>query len=162
MIATAVLALSLLGPRDLFTPAQTVTVHRRLGGWTVELVRDRFTGDVSCSMTKGRVAFHDDVLVFHGNSHAETDDAFFRIDNGAARSVREATYEDQRHGYFRDGGPLENPSAGEVALPAFYVIGAKRVYVRATPKRPPESFDVGGFADALALARSMKCPGIGP
>ena len=156
MIAAAVLALS------LFAPAQTATIHRYVGGWTVKLMRDRFTGAVSCSMNKGRVEFRRDVLVFHGDSRADTDDAVFRIDGGPARSVREATYDDQRHGYFRDAGPLENPSAGQVALPSFYVTGASWVYIRANPRRSPERFDVRRFPDALTLARAMKCPGVGP
>jgi hypothetical protein len=162
MIAAAVLALGLFGSGALFDPAQSATVHRRVGGWTVKLARDRFTGAVSCWMNKGRVEFRGDVLVFHADSDVDTDDAVFRIDGGPGRSVREATYEDQRRGYFRDGGPLENPSSGKVALPSFYVTGAKWVYIRANPRRSPVAFDVRRFADALALARSMNCPGIGP
>jgi hypothetical protein len=162
MIAAAVFALGLFGSGALLEPAQTATTHRHVGGWTVKLVRDRFTGGISCSMSKGRVELRSDVLVFHGDSHADTDDAVFRIDGGPARSVREATYDDQRHGYFRDGGPLENPSAGKIALPSFYVTGAKWIYIRANPRRSPQAFDVRGFADALTLARTMKCPDVGP
>ncbi len=86
----------------------------------------------------------------------------FRIDDGPARSVHEATYDDQRRGYYRRGGPLENPLAGEVALPSFYVTGAKWVYIRETPRNDLSWFDVSHFAEALALARSESCPDIGP
>ena len=156
MIAAAFLALSLFGS------GQTDTVHRHVSGWTVRVTSDHFTKEVSCSMSKGRVAFHNDVLVFHLGEFADTSDAVFRVDGGPVRSVHEATYDDQRRGYYRNGGPLENPSAGQVALPSFYVTGAKYVYIRETPRNGLSWFDVSGFADALAAARAMKCPDIGP
>jgi hypothetical protein len=155
MIAAAYFALSLLA-------GQTTTVHRHVGGWTIKATTDRFTKAVTCSMTKGRVAFRQDVLIFHLSRLTDTSDAYFRVDAGPVRSVREATYDDQRRGYYRDGGSLANPSAGEVALPSFYVTGAKWVYVRETPRNELSWFDVSRFAEALALARTMKCPDIGP
>ena len=156
MIAAALLAFSLFGG------GQMKTAHRHVGGWVVDATTDRFTKTVTCTIGKGWVSFANDVLIFHLGRRADTDDADFRIDGGPARSVREATYEDQRRGYYRSGGSLENPSAGEVALPSFYVAGAKRVYIRAAPGRTIESFDVRRFADALTLARQMNCPGVGP
>jgi hypothetical protein len=155
MIAAAYFSLSLLA-------AQTGTVHRHVGGWTLKVSTDSFTGAVACSMTKGRVEFRNDVLIFHLSRLDDTSDAVFRVDGGPVRSVREATYDDERRGYYRDGGPLENPSAGKVALPSFYVTGAKWVYIRETPRNDISWFDVSRFADALAVARSMKCPDIGP
>jgi hypothetical protein len=155
MIAAAYFALNLLA-------GQTTTVHRHVGGWTVKATTDRFTRAVTCSMTKGRVEFRKDVLIFHLGGLADTSDAYFRVDAGPVRSVRDATYDDQRRGYYRDGGPLANPSAGEVALPSFYVTGAKWVYIRETPRNDLSWFNVSRFADALALARAMKCPDTGP
>jgi hypothetical protein len=156
MIAAAYLALTLFGS------GQTSTVHRHLAGWTVNVTTDRFTKAQTCSIAKGKVEFRQDVLIFHLSRLDDTANAYFRVDDGPARSVREATYDDQRRGYYRSGGPLENPSAGEVALPSFYVAGAKWVYIRATPRNDLSWFDVSRFADALALARTMNCPGIGP
>jgi len=155
MIAAALFALSLFG-------GQTTTAHRNVGGWTVRTTTDRFTKAVTCSITKGRVEFRKDVLIFRLGRLTDTSQADFRVGGGPVRSVREATYDDQRRGYYRDGGPLENPSAGEVALPSFYVTGAKWVYIRETPRNNLSWFDVSRFPDALALARTMKCPGIGP
>lgn len=156
MIAAAVLALHVFGG------GQMKTVHRHVGGWVIDATTDRFTKTVTCTVGKGYVSFENDVLIFHLGRHADTIDADFRIDDGPARSVREATFEDQRRGYYRDGGPLANPSGGEVALPSFYVTGAKRVFIRPAPGRAIQSFDVRRFADALALARQMNCPGVGP
>jgi hypothetical protein len=156
MIAAALFALS------LFDAPQTHTVRHHVAGWTVKVTADRFTKGVSCAVSKGKVAFRNDVLIFHLHDYADTSDAMFRVDGGPVRSVHEATYEDQRRGYYRSGGPLENPSGGEVALPSFYVTGAKWVYIRETPRDYLSWFDVSHFADALALARSLNCPGIGP
>jgi hypothetical protein len=75
--------------------------------------------------------------------------------------VRDATYEDERRGFYRHGGPA-NPSAGEVTLPSYYVTGAKWVYIRANPHRAPDAFDVRRFSDALAPAPAEKCPDVGP
>src|SRR5580658_5804799 len=108
MIAAAYLALTLFGS------GQTSTVHRHLAGWTVNVTTDRFTKAQTCSIAKGKVEFRPDVLIFHLSRLDDTANAYFRVDDGPARSVREATYDDQRRGYYRSGGPLENPSAGEV------------------------------------------------
>ena len=156
MIAAALFALS------LFDAPQTHTVHRHVSGWTVRVTTDRFTKGVSCSVSKGKVRFQGDVLIFHLGEYADVTNAMFRVDGGPVRSVHEATYDDQRRGYYRKDGPLENPSGGEVALPSFYVTGAKWVYIRETPRDYLSWFDVSHFTDALALARSEGCPDIGP
>jgi hypothetical protein len=163
MIVATLIALSLFGERaSLFERGQTITRHHHVGGWTVRVMWDRFTGDIDCTVRKGPVELKNDVLVFHGPPWTDTTDAVFRIDGGPARSVHEATYDDQRRGYYRNGGPLENPSAGEVALPTYYVTNAKWIYIRADAKRAPDAFDVRRFPEALALARAQKCPGLGP
>jgi hypothetical protein len=163
MIAAALVALSLFGERQsILERGQTITRHHHVAGWTVRVLWDRFTGDISCTVRKGAVELLNDVLVFHASAWVDTSDAVFRIDGGPARSVHEATYEDQRRGYYRQGGPLENPSAGAVALPSYYVTNAKWVYIRADAKRAPDGFDVRGFPQALALARAQKCPNLGP
>jgi hypothetical protein len=162
MIAAALLALSLFGDKPLLEPSQTVTRHRHVGGWTVKISHDRFTGAVSCAMAKGHVEFRTDALIFHLNRDADTSDAVFRIDGGPAHNVHEATYDDERRGFYRNGGPLANPTGGEVVLPSFYVTGAKWVFIRAVPNREPDAFDVRRFADALALARANGCPDVGP
>jgi hypothetical protein len=163
MIVAALVALSLFGqPAGPFGAHQSITRHYHARGWTVRVVWDRFTGEISCTVRKGRVELQNDVLIFQGPSDVDTNDAEFRIDGGPARSVREATYEDQRRGYYRNGGSLENPSGGAVAIPSHYVTGAKWVYIRADIRHTPDAYDVRGFPDALALARSQKCPNLGP
>ena len=161
MIVASLLALGLLS-HPLLEPGQIVVKVHRVSGWTVQVSRDRFTARTGCTLRKGQVELQKDVLIFHSPSLVDTADAMFRVDGGPARSVHEATYDDERRGYFRNGGPLENPTGGEVALPAFYVTDAKWVYVRANPERAPDAFDIRGLSDAVALARKEQCPDLEP
>jgi len=154
MLMAAALALSILGPGD---QAQVVTQSVKVGDWTAKVRRDQFTAEVSCSLVGRRVSFHRDTLVFHMGRDVDTSQAFFRIDNGPVRSVREPRLENETHGFFLDSGPIGNPSGGEVALPLSTIQGAKKVFVRASPRYQPRAFDLGRFTDALAAAKSAGC-----
>jgi len=154
MLMAAVLALSILGPGD---QAQVVTQSVKVGDWTTKVRRDQFTAEVSCSLVGRRISFHRDTLVFHMGHDVDTSQAFFRVDNGPVRSVREPRLENETHGFFLDSGPIGNPSGGEVALPLSTIQGARKVFVRASPRYQPRAFDLGRFADALAAAKAAGC-----
>jgi hypothetical protein len=155
MLAAAALALSIFGHRD---DGQIATRTLKLGEWTATIRADRFTGAVSCVLDARRMHFARDTLTFRLGGDVDTSNAYFRIDAGAAHSVREARFENETHGVFQDRGPIGNPSDGEVALPASVVRGAKQVLIRASPKQPPQAFDVSRLADALAAAKAGGCP----
>jgi len=154
MLAAAALALSILGSGDR---TQIVTRSVKVGDWTAKVRSDQFTGEVSCSLVGRRISLHRDTLVFHLGRDIDTSQAFFRIDGGPARSVREPRLENETHGFFLDSGPISNPSGGEVALPLSIVLGAKKVYVRASARYQPRAFDLSGFAQALAAAKAAGC-----
>ncbi len=154
MIAAMLAALALFGQG---AHNQTSVDTKKVGDWTIQISRDTFTGQIQCSLTKRDIRFDRDSLIFRLGVRSDTDDAYFRIDDGAARSVREATLEDDRHGFYRDGGPIENPSDGEVVLPARYLVGARRVAIRTSSKHQPRVFDVSRFAPALAAASAAGC-----
>lgn len=154
MIAASLIALSLFGH---WPHAQTITQTRKAADWTIRITRDTFTDRISCSLSKRDIRFERDSLVFDLGRESDTGDAYFRVDDGAARSVREAALEDDRHGFYRNGGPIENPSGGEVVLPASYIDGAKRVSIRTSVRHSPRVFDVSRFAAALAAARAAGC-----
>ena len=151
MIAAALLALHLFGQ------PQVRETTRHIGGWTLRVERDSFTGSAACWIGKQDIEFQRDALVFHLGHDVDTSDAVFRVDEGAVRSVRVAKLEDERRGIYLNGGPLENPSAGLVALPSAYVLGAQRIYIRATPSHLPRVFKVGRLADVLAAADQAGC-----
>lgn len=154
MLAAAVFALSILGSRD---DAQVATRTLRLGDWTARVRTDRFTGEITCALDGPRMSFHRDTLVLRLGRGADTSQAFFRIDDGSVRSVREPKLENETHGFFLDSGPVENPSGGKVALPLSALNGAKIVYARASVRHPPRAFDVSRLAEALAAAKSAGC-----
>jgi len=154
MMAAAVLALSILGHRD---DGQIATRSIQVAEWTAKIRTDRFTGEVNCSLSARRISFHRDTLVFHLGRDVDTSQAVFRVDGAAAQNVREPRLENETHGFFLNQGPVENPSGGEVALPASIVRGAKRVDIRDTSKHPPRAFDLSRFPEALAAAKAAGC-----
>jgi hypothetical protein len=154
MLAAAALVLSMLGQGD---SGQVAVKLLRVGDWKAEVSTDRFTGEVSCALTAHRVSFHRDTLVFHLGRDVDTSEAFFRIDNGPVRSVREPRLLNETHGFFLDSGPIDNPSGGKVALPLSVVKEARQVYIRASPRHAPRMFDVSRFSDALAAAKGAGC-----
>jgi hypothetical protein len=154
MLVAAALALSLLGQGD---GAQIDTRTVRVSEWAAKIRRDKFTGDVTCTLSEGRISFHRDTLVFHLGARVDTSEAYFRVDDGPVRSAREPRLENETHGFFLDHGPIGNPSGGEVALPLSTVRDAKRVLIRASPKVQPRAFDLSRFAEALAAAKAAGC-----
>jgi hypothetical protein len=154
MLPAVALALSMLGPHgDPQVAARTV----KLGDWTAVIRSDQFTGEISCSLAGPAMRFHRDTLVFKLGRGVDSSQAFFRIDGGPARNVREPRVENETHGFFLDSGPLDNPSGGKVALPLSLVQGAKQVIIRASQRHAPRAFDVSQFADALSAAKAAGC-----
>ena len=139
-------------------PKQVDTWAVRKADWTVNIRRDNFTKTVSCSLKSRTVDFHNGFVVFRLGASVDTDNAFFRIDGGPARSIDEAVRQDQQLGYFSGRGPIDNPSGGEVALPRSYLDGARQVIIRATPRSKPRLFDLTRLPDALAAAKAGGCP----
>jgi hypothetical protein len=154
MLVVTLVALSLLGQ---WPHRQTVVHVERTGDWTTRITHDTFTGQTSCSLAKHDIHFERDSLVFYLGRRSDIGDADFRIDDGPARSVREASLDDDRRGFFRDGGPIDNPSDGKVVLPSSYMTGAKLVYIRISPRYQPRVFDISRFEAALAAARAAGC-----
>jgi hypothetical protein len=154
MLTVGLLALAMLGARG-DDQISVRTVHS--GAWTAQVQTDRFTGEISCRLRGPRMSFHRDTVVFELGRHVDTAQAFFRLDAGPARSVREPRLQNETHGFFLDSGPVDNPSGGRVALPYSLVQSAKSVLVRANPRRDPRAFDVSGLADALAAAKAAGC-----
>ena len=154
MLAAAALALSLLGSHD---EPQVATRALAVGDWTAKVRTDRFTGEVTCSLTGQGMSFHRDTVVFHLGRSIDSSQAFFRVDAGAARSVREPRVENETHGFFLDSGPIDNPSGGRVALPLSMVKDAKQVLIRASTKHSPRAFDVSHLGEALTAAKAAGC-----
>ncbi|HEX4179304.1 MAG TPA: hypothetical protein VHY32_00785 [Caulobacteraceae bacterium] len=154
MLAAVALALSMLGSGD---DAQISARSLKVGDWTAVVRSDRFTGEITCSLKAHAISFHRDTLVFNLGREIDSSQAFFRIDGGPARSVREPQLQNETHGFFLDSGPVDNPSGGRVALPLALVQDAKQVMIRASPRHPPRIFDLARFSEALSAAKTAGC-----
>ncbi len=137
-------------------PAAT---HRLYGvdGWRIGVRHDTFTGAVTCSLEARSIYYKSDTLIFRTRRGADTNHAMFRIDEGPARPVAEAFHEDEAHGIFPQRGFIDDPAGGDVALPASYVAGKRRLWIRVSPKMYPRYYDISRFAEALAGARAAGC-----
>jgi len=139
-------------------PRQVDAWSVRRADWTVNIRRDNFTKITTCSLKARAVEFHNAVVIFRLGEGVDTDNAWFRIDNGPVRNVGEMARQDQKLGYFSDRGPIANPSGGEVALPRSNLDGARLVTIRATPRSQPRLFDLSQLPNALAAAKAGGCP----
>lgn len=154
MIVAAVLAMALSGhpPR-----VQIVRRHLVAAGWSIRVYRDTFTGAVTCSLATKTMRFHRDLVIFRLARAADTTDSYFRIDGSPARRVEEAFAQVQARGFFPRRGWIDDPAGSDVALPAAWLQGAKRIDIRSSSAARPRRFDVSRFAEALAAARAAGC-----
>jgi len=153
MMVAALLAMSLLGHAHV---AKVATHHFKVHGWSVVIYNDKFAGEVDCTIKARDISYQRDTLIFQVGA-VDTTNAWFRIDGASPRSVREAFAEDEAHGFFPERGWIVDPNGGEVALPASYLKGARRLYIRAKLKSHPRAFDVSRFGEVLARARAAGC-----
>jgi hypothetical protein len=138
-------------------PPQSTERLYQLAGWRIAVAHDKFTGQVSCSLSARHVRFKSDTLIFHIRPGVETTHAVFRIDGGAPRPVSTVFREDEAHGFFPQRGFIDDPAGGDVALPADEFKGVRRLWIRASPADLPSYFNVRRFDDALAGAKAAGC-----
>lgn len=138
-------------------PAQIT--HRSYGvdGWRIGVNHDTFTGAVSCSLQARGVYFRTDTLIFRLRRGVETTHAVFRVGSGPAKPVAEAFRDDEARGIFPQRGWIDDPAGGDVALPASYLKGATRLWIRASPTAQPQVYNIGHFKEALSGARAAGC-----
>ncbi|MBA3810705.1 MAG: hypothetical protein H0X27_03485 [Caulobacteraceae bacterium] len=154
MIVATALAIALSGHA---ARGQIERRHLASDGWSIRLYRDTFTGALSCSLASKTMRFRRDALIFHLGHPPDTTHAYFRIDGAPARPVAEGFSEVQARGFFPRRGWIDDPTGGDVALPAAWMQGAKRIDIRASWRTRPRKFDISRFAEALSAARAAGC-----
>ena len=120
--------------------AFTSTPHverRSVAGWTVTVRSDAFVAERSCKI------------------QARTQDVVYRIDGGPPQNLGRAHLDPLT---LSQDEALNNPSGGEVGLPAALLTGARFVWIRADQARRPVRFDVSRLSEALGLAARLNCP----
>ena len=141
---------------------QTVTERYLIPAWHVDATRDRFTGEMRCRVYQGKrkkpdVAYAQGVLTFRFARKLDTTRASFRVDNGAVQPWSAVYPQIVETGARVRGKSLDNPTEGQVLLPAVTLSGAHVVTIRPTPDRKPRLFSVNGFTDALSSGQAQGC-----
>lgn len=172
MTASASLALAaLLGLHmpSLHVPwPHGAAVVSHVGDWTLKTRLDRFAGERSCTLSRGRIDYQRQALVFRLSTHTDTAAALYRIDGAEPVAVRADEAELASLGFALHNDDLDNPSGGLVRIPAHRLATAGEVQIEAGPGRGPVKFKIGGLAAALDAARAAGCaeadfkPAFGP
>lgn len=162
MLLAAALSLSLFshwpylhGRRD---GAPRSHASARVGPWRIAVKKDRFSGDVTCSIGARGVSFRRDTLIFRLARAGDATNAVFRVDGGPARPISETFDTVEAHGFFPQRGWILDPQGGEAALPAAVVSRARAVTIRLAPKSHPRQFAIARLAEARAAAAAAGCP----
>ena len=149
----AVIALVLLAH-----PARTWGLrdtHSRIGGWTLHIRSDRFSGGRTCRLSRDHVEYQRGALVFRVSRRSSTLTAVYRIDGGAARAASADALELARMGFAIYQDDLADPSGGVVRIPIGRLRDAKSVAIEV--RREPVTFKVAGLDAALAAAGKAGC-----
>jgi len=155
MLAPLLIGVSLFG---LFGHKPPPGLERhRLDAWTYQVLRDRFTGRVSCSLSGRNVSYAKGAVTFHYPRNVDTSQAIYRIDDGPVLQEKDAEVELLRMHVPLPDQSASNPSGGQVMVPASQLLGARQVSIRARPRAGVRRFSVAGLSAALAAARADGC-----
>lgn len=131
--------------------------RRHVGGWALKVETDRFTGRLTCSLSKPGIRYERQTLVFQLSRGTNTFDAAYRVDDAPAVSSRSDALELAHQGFALHDDDLANPSGGMVRIPMDRLSGAQTVKIQARPNVMPIRFKVDGLSEALSAAKAMGC-----
>ncbi len=124
-------------------------------GWTVTVRSDPFIDARSCKVEARRIRLQGPLVWFDLGRAARTQDVVYRIDGGPPQDLGTAHLDPLK---LSQDEALNNPSGGEVGLPAGLLTGARFVWIRADDARRPVRFDVSRLPQAVSLAARLDCP----
>lgn len=151
----AFLGLSLFGHPQ--SRGEAVERHR-VDHWTYQRATDRFTGRQRCMVAKRGVMLTRGVVIFRFKPDVDTRDAWYRLDDGPAVSLRTHLLDLRRLGEAPSTGDnLANPSDGTVRLPLVVLGQAQKVTIRPNAKRSARVFGLEGLATTIAVAKADGC-----
>lgn len=140
-----------------WSPRDTNIERRHVGAWALKVETDRFTGRLTCSLSKPRIRYERQALAFQLSSGANTFDAAYRVDDAPPVSARSDAMELARQGFALHNDDLANPSGGLVRIPLGRLSGAQAVRIQSRPNTIPVRFKIDGLSEALAAAQSAGC-----
>ncbi len=136
---------------------ETHRERSQIGAWTLRVESDQFAARQICQLSRPRVDYHRQALVFHLSSRADTANAVYRIDDGPPRAVRSDAMDLARLGFALYNDDLTNPSGGLVRIPRQRIMDAREVSIQAKAMAAPVKFRIDGFGAALDAARAAGC-----
>jgi hypothetical protein len=137
-------------------PADSHRQHQRIGDWTLTAVRYTFSDEITCELTARRARYERQAVVLRLPSKIDTSTAFYRVDGGAPRSVREDAFELAKQGFRLTADDLQNPSEGLVRIPAA-TPPIRTIAVQTRLGGPVTTFKVYGLGAALYVAHAAGC-----
>lgn len=141
---------------------QARTSRYLIPAWHVDATQDRFTMRTVCRIFQGsrarpKVAYQRDTLAFAFAPSRNTLQAEFQVDGGPVQPWTSVYPRLIGTGATLSGRSMTNPTQGWVILPTSILAGAATVTIRTRPDDRPETFSVGGLADAVASGRRLGC-----
>ena len=135
-----------------------VTIEYRVGDWRVKIADNRFSGEKRCTARRPDVAYDNGVLTFYFPKDMNTANAIFRVDWGEPRPVGDVLVAASGMGAHVQRANLENPSNGEVFIPATYVGDAALVAIKPDRATKNQVFKVAGLRPVIASLQARGCP----
>jgi hypothetical protein len=130
----------------------------RLNRWTLDVRRDTFTGETTCTIKGANMVLENRVLTFSFGRRVDTANAIFRVDLGGVQAVGPLGPEAAGLGARLSSSDLGNPSGGLVHIPAHYLQGAGSVRIRPNPTSRDKIFSLNALAEAVATGVGKGCP----
>ena len=143
---------------DLFhhNPDQQVE-QSHIMGWRLVVVQDRFNNQTTCKIDKSAVAYQHGVVTFQFGNGVNTAAAEFRVDGGEPQPAVLLAVQAAGLGARLSGDNLQNPSQGEVNIPASALSGARSVSIRADRVSGHRDFSLAGLSEAIQAAKGKSC-----
>lgn len=155
-MSAAVMALGLLGA--IFHSQSDTHIERYVSnGWRVVVKQDRFTGQKHCTASVDAMTYDRGVVTFHFPTQTDTANALFKVDSDPARPAGEVAVEAAGLGASFSGRNLQNPSNGEVHIPARYLASATTVGIKPNDKAGHRDFKLRGVSAMLATMQAHGC-----
>ena len=144
----------------LTIPSGHASSHKETGhiaGWTLRVQRDDFAERVTCQLSKPKVSYSREALVFQLSLPSDTSGAVYRIDGGSPALARDDAVELVRLGFALHNDDLDNPSGGLVRIPARRLLDSRVVNIEIKSNHRPATFKIEGLREALAAATKAGC-----
>jgi hypothetical protein len=127
------------------------------GGWRIEKLTDRFSGEIACTLKRGDVSVRNGALVLDLGGKTDVTSGRFRIDDGPVRKLEEGLLE-VAGGHYPFFAEKETSGVrGKATLPLTYVSGASTVTVQPKPTLRSQTFSLSGLNEAVTAAKGAGC-----